>query len=107
MAYEPTVNPGFTEPDDAPPFDDDSSPAGEVEPKPKRQVSYNQRAVLCHACQKRIRLNNNGCLRLHVKDKAGSDKCVGSNAKPQVITSLTYEPEPLLQKSTSLFSDPE
>lgn len=51
-------------------------------PKPKRQVSYNQDAVLCPACTKRIRLNNSGRLRVHMSGKMGSDKCMGSNAEP-------------------------
>jgi hypothetical protein len=50
--------------------------------KAKRQVSYNQNAVLCPACKKRIRLNNNGKLRVHISGKVGSDKCMGSNAEP-------------------------
>lgn len=56
----------------------------EGEQQSKRQVSYNQDAVLCKICKKRIRLNNNGRVRIHVFGKSGSDKCSGSNA--EVIT---------------------
>jgi len=50
--------------------------------KPKRAVKYNEDAVLCPACMKRIRLNNNGRVRTHMAGKMGSDKCMGSNANP-------------------------
>lgn len=49
-------------------------------PRPKRKVSYNQSAVLCPLCKKRIRLNNNGHIRIHVSGKVGSEKCGASNA---------------------------
>lgn len=52
------------------------------EPKMKRRVSYNPDAVLCPGCTKRIRLNNNGCIRIHRSGKAGSGQCSGSNTKP-------------------------
>lgn len=50
--------------------------------RPKRVVSYNQEAVLCPVCKKRIRLNNDGCLRVHFSGKMGSEKCMGSKAHP-------------------------
>lgn len=53
-----------------------------MEPKAKRQVSYNEDAVLCPACKKRIRLNNDGKVRTHMSGKMGSGKCMGSNATP-------------------------
>lgn len=87
--------------------------------KPKRQVSYNEDAILCPVCKKRIRLNNNGRVRIHVAGKMGSGKCMGSNAEPLAApinfaeTNDTAEPKPtdpsLLQKDElvqdSLFSD--
>jgi hypothetical protein len=113
------ANPGFTEPDDAPPFDDDISSGpticgrlmtasltpptmtecglppeheGECVPytslKAKRKVSYNQDVVLCPICTKRIRLNNNGRLRIHVAGKVGSNKCVGSNSEPVGVVGI-------------------
>ena len=48
--------------------------------KLKRQVSYNEDAVLCQQCRKRIRLNNNGRVRVHISGKAGSERCPGSDA---------------------------
>lgn len=98
------VNPGFTEPDDAPPVADDPEEIGallsevldladqavEARYTPekieqelqrvKRQVSYNQEAILCPHCTKRIRLNNNGRVRKHVSGKSGSPECEGSDA---------------------------
>lgn len=53
-----------------------------MDQKPKRQVSYNEDAVLCPACKKRIRLNNDGRVRTHMSGKMGSGKCMGSNAEP-------------------------
>jgi hypothetical protein len=53
-----------------------------MQPKTKRQVSYNEDAVLCPACKKRIRLNNDGHVRTHMSGKMGSGKCMGSNATP-------------------------
>lgn len=67
---------------------------GNCAPKPKRQVSYNQDAVLCPLCKKRIRLNNNGRLRIHKSAKMGSPNCPGSDKKP--VTS---------QVSLQIFSD--
>ncbi len=52
-----------------------SSTAGAAETKTKRHVSYNQDAVLCPDCKKRIRLNNDGRIRAHVSGKAGSGRC--------------------------------
>jgi hypothetical protein len=89
--------------------------------KPKRLVSYNKDAVLCPACKKRIRLNNNGRLRVHIAGKVGSDKCMGSNAEPlthpvnlsSVSNQVESDPKTLplvFQKSesgTDLFSDPQ
>ena len=46
--------------------------------KTKRQVSYNQEAILCPMCKKRIRLNNDNYSRVHISGKAGSEKCPGS-----------------------------
>jgi hypothetical protein len=88
-----------------------------TEPRPKRQVSYNESAILCPACNKRIRLNNNGRVRVHMSGKVGSDKCMGSNAVPlgshvSVLESNSAaDPKPvdtsLLQKDTPepVFSD--
>jgi len=53
----------------------------EPNPKPKRQVNYNQDVILCPVCKKRIRLNNNGRVRVHMSGKIGSSKCVGSDAE--------------------------
>lgn len=66
------------------PLEDDGAPGEESipTPTPKRKVSYNQKAVLCPVCTKRIRLNNSGRLRVHLVDKVGSDKCMGSNSDP-------------------------
>jgi hypothetical protein len=106
MSYVPQIVAySISETDSAPP------------PKPKRKVSYNQDVVLCSVCKKRIRLNNSGRLRLHVAGKIGSDKCVGSDAKPPVVV-LTdadvhaladeaeqgYNPSKLIQHQ-ALFSD--
>ena len=68
----------------------ESAPGEEVvpTPTPKRQVSYNQKAVLCPACQKRIRLNNSGRVRIHLSAKTGFDKCMGSNADPFDIATM-------------------
>lgn len=104
-------NPGFTEPDDAPPVPDDDLPP--PEPKPRRQVSYNPDAVLCPECKKRIRLNNNGRIRVHAAGKAGSEHCSGSNTVPaelnvQVLADQAEagsEPARLVPRSTLLFSD--
>lgn len=52
--------------------------------KPKRQVKYNPEAVLCSTCKKRIRLNNNGRLRVHNVGKAGSERCESSNNYPSL-----------------------
>jgi hypothetical protein len=46
---------------------------------PKREVHYNEQAVLCPTCTKRIRLNNSGRLRVHWVGKRGSATCKGSN----------------------------
>jgi hypothetical protein len=48
---------------------------------PKRQVSYNPKAVLCPFCTKRIRLNNDGRLRIHQSGRMGSGNCEGSGAE--------------------------
>lgn len=50
--------------------------------KIKRQVSYNKEAVLCPDCKKRIRLNNDGRVRIHIIGKLGSEECPGSDARP-------------------------
>lgn len=75
---------------------DDSSvgspPTDDV--RPKRKVSYNQAAVICPSCNKRIRLNNDGLMRVHVASKMGSEQCVGS---------ASTVPQAALD---SLFSDP-
>jgi hypothetical protein len=63
----------------------DNSPVGSApsdDIRPKRQVNYNQNAVLCPICTKRIRLNNNGRLRVHIVGKFGSDQCDGSDTLP-------------------------
>jgi hypothetical protein len=106
MPLEPDyVNSGFTEPDDAPPVDDegaedlgtllgevldltDQEIAARISDEEiatrlehvKRQVSYNQEAILCPHCKKRIRLNNDGRVRKHVSGKAKSPECEGSDA---------------------------
>lgn len=58
-----------------------SSPSIDI--KPKRQVKYNPDAVLC-VCKKRIRLNNDGRLRIHMAGKMGSARCMGSETLPPV-----------------------
>lgn len=72
--------------------------------KVKRQVSYNQEAVLCPACKKRIRLNNNGKLRVHLAGKVGSDKCMGSNADP--LTPVHFGKDNLVPDSSKVPDDP-
>lgn len=70
---------------------------GQCQPHTKRKVSYNPEAVLCPACKKRIRLNNNGRLRVHVFSKMGSMKCPNSDAEPGTPA--------LLAQPTKIFSD--
>lgn len=82
----------------------------------KRQVKYNEDAILCPICKKRIRLNNDGRVRIHVSGKAGSSKCMGSNVEPLAApfsstVNEVADPKPtdpsLVQKEEqlSLFSD--
>ena|SRR5690348_611463 len=132
------VNPGFTEPDDAPPIPDDCGPE-EIGPllaevldladqavakrytdeelerrlrqvkalaKPKRKVSYNQDVILCPDCKKRIRLNNDGRVRKHLKGKSGSYECPGSYASPAIkdFVSGSWASSETKPKN-SLFSD--
>lgn len=52
------------------------------EEKTKRSVTYNEDAVLCPGCKKRIRLNNSGRLRVHIAGKIGSGKCLYSDWDP-------------------------
>jgi hypothetical protein len=83
-----------------------------------RKVSYNQEAILCPHCKKRIRLNNDGRVRKHVSGKAKSPECEGSDAivakGGRILTGadiqaladeaeLGYDPSQL--KSRALFSD--
>lgn len=56
----------------------ESSTAVPAEPRTKRRVNYNPEAVLCPVCTKRIRLNNDGRIRVHTMDKMGSGQCMGS-----------------------------
>jgi uncharacterized protein YlaI len=63
--------------------------------KTKRKVNYNQEAVLCPVCKKRIRLNNNGRLRVHMVGKVGSEDCPESNTLP----AGTSEPAPEVDES--------
>lgn len=80
--------------------------------KTKRQVSYNPDAVLCPGCKKRIRLNNNGRIRVHVTGRMGSEKCSLSNT---LMEDFVFESEPtsksIFQKVDTavsvLFSDPD
>ena len=116
------VNPGFTEPDDAPPVADDPEEIGallaevldltdqevaaritdeEIDRRlqhVKRQVSYNQDVILCPDCKKRIRLNNDGRVRKHVRGRSGSPECRGSYASPAVKDFVKPDP-------SNLFSD--
>lgn len=59
----------------------------EVQNRPKRQVKYNEEVILCK-CRKRIRLNNNGRVRVHSSGKAGSEKCEWSNLEPPSGTTV-------------------
>jgi len=63
---------------------------------PKRQVRYNEEAILCPTCKKRVRLNNNGLVRKHMSGRLGSPECKGSNADPHPKTTnhVVAEPEP-------------
>ncbi len=82
-----------------------SSPVADV--KAKRKVSYNQEAVLCPICTKRIRLNNNGSLRVHVLKRAGSARCAGSMTMPIGAPIILASPELFKREAveSSLFSD--
>lgn len=71
----------------------------DLETKPKRKVSYNQEAVLCPSCTKRIRLNNDGRMRIHLVGKIGSPRCKGDNDFPRKAT-MTVPPA-----VATLFSD--
>lgn len=80
--------------------------------KPKRKVSYNQDAILCPACKKRIRLNNNGEPRVHISGKIGSERCMGNKTlTDEHIQALAdeaeagYDPFSQLQPRSGLFSD--
>jgi hypothetical protein len=68
----------------------------------KRQVSYNQDAVLCPECKKRIRLNNNGRVRIHIMGKLGSKECPGSDTQPGAVEVKDKLPRPVL--TSGLFS---
>lgn len=75
-----------------------------MDQRPKRQVSYNEEAILCPACTKRVRLNNNGLVRKHMSGKLGSPECIGSNYDPHAGKPANTVVEPVLLPEP-LFSD--